>query len=122
MSAKNVLILDDEKEIAELIKEFIEILNHKVVTFSDPFEALQHIKDSITVGERFDLVFTDFFMPKMEGDKFSEEVFKIDSNIDIYLLSGRHSDELKQFQKNSIKGFINKPFRIEDFERILGDE
>ena len=59
---KTILVVDDEKEIAELIKIHLLSQDYQVKTASNGKDALKLLE-----SERFDLVLLDVMMPKMDA-------------------------------------------------------
>ena len=59
---QNILIVDDEKEIAEEMMEFLSSSERDVVTASNGDDAL-----ALAEQTRFDIVITDMRMPGMDG-------------------------------------------------------
>lgn len=61
MSA-NILVVDDDKDIADLLEMYLTNENYTVYKFYDASHALEKI-DEIT----FDLAILDVMMPKIDG-------------------------------------------------------
>lgn len=59
---KLILVVDDEEDILSFMKTILEKQGYDVDTASDGEEALQKAK-----LKKYDLVFTDSMMPKMNG-------------------------------------------------------
>jgi CheY-like chemotaxis protein len=66
---KRILVVDDDQDVRELINQVLTIDGHSVTEAQDPIEALGIFRD-----KQFDLVITDFEMPKMKGDQFVGKV------------------------------------------------
>ena len=62
MSPKKVLIVEDEKDILQLVKMYLEKEGFRTVTASDGAEALRQVK-----SERPDLVVLDLMLPEIDG-------------------------------------------------------
>ncbi len=61
-SSKRILIVDDEKDIVNLIKYQLKAEGYQVVTAFDGLEALEKVAE-----EKPDLVILDIMMPKVDG-------------------------------------------------------
>ncbi len=61
-SAGRILVVDDEAEIAELIREFLESAGYEVATAGSGAEALELLAEA-----RFDAIVSDLRMPDMDG-------------------------------------------------------
>ncbi len=69
MAHAKILILDDDRLIAELLGELLSLAGHTVTTSTRPAEALEFLAHN-----RFDVILTDFCMPQMNGRQFYEAV------------------------------------------------
>jgi len=78
-----VLIVEDEKELREMLK--ISLLRHKytVLEAIDGKDAITHFKPSIT-----DLVITDIIMPEEDGLKVIIKFKELKPSIKIIAISG----------------------------------
>lgn len=81
-----VLIVDDEKLIREVIREYCEDLNYQVFEAEDGYDALNIISNT-----DIDVIILDIMMPKLDGYSTLKEIRKR-KNIPTILLSAR-SDE-----------------------------
>jgi CheY-like chemotaxis protein/nitrogen-specific signal transduction histidine kinase len=68
-NALRILIVEDRKENAIVLRENLESAGYKVVQASNGAEALKILNES-----RFDLVVTDILMPEMDGYQFTRAV------------------------------------------------
>ena len=59
---KNILVVDDEKEIAELIEIHLMSQDYNVSKAKNGVEALKLLEEN-----KYDLVLLDVMMPKMDG-------------------------------------------------------
>ena len=85
----------------------------------DSFEALELFKKS---PESFDLVITDYTMPKMTGDTFATKLLEIRPDIPIILATGMvQQDAAQQAKEIGIKEVIMKPFRPSRLIRLVQD-
>ena len=57
------MVVDDEKEIADLIEVYLKNENYEVHTFYEPLKALSFIES----GQAVDLAVLDVMMPQMSG-------------------------------------------------------
>lgn len=100
-----LLIVDDEKLIREVIKEYAITEKFDCLEAENGLEALEIIKK-----EKIDLVVLDVMMPKMDGLSFLKEMKKI-KNIPVIILSARTEeyDKLAGFDLNA-DDYLTKPF------------
>src|ERR671920_1087462 len=73
---KNILIIDDDEDINNLFKLFLEYDGYIVDAFTDPIDALYSFRKNI-----YDLVLLDLKMPKMNGMILYEKLQNIDPNV-----------------------------------------
>jgi len=83
---ETILITDDEIEIVDLLKDFLEIDGYKVLTAYNGKEALD-----IIASEKIDGILLDIMMPNIDGFTVCKEIRKI-SNIPILFLSAKQGD------------------------------
>jgi CheY-like chemotaxis protein len=78
-----ILIVDDNSLGLAARCSVLEELGHKVTACGAPQEALE-----LCVKQRFDIVVTDYKMPKMDGKEFIRRLKKLNSGVSIILISG----------------------------------
>jgi DNA-binding response OmpR family regulator len=118
---KNILFIDDEKDITFTIKITLEQTGLFFVdSINDPDLALKRFKPNF-----YALVLIDIMMPKMDGFEFSAKILELDVNIKIcFMSSGLINQEAlrEQYPSLSIGCFIRKPLKIKDLVRRLKAE
>ena len=100
-----VVVVDDVEEVLQSTKYYLEFEDMNVKCFSNPFEALEYLKNNVA-----DVLLLDFFMPAMNGDKFIDELRKFNQETVIILQTG-YSDKippLEMIDKLNIQGYIDK--------------
>ncbi|GAF63457.1 response regulator [Bacillus sp. TS-2] len=104
---KKILIVDDDFEIAQLIKISLENDGFITKRAENGLDAL-----SLITEEEFDLIVLDIMMPKMDGLEFCQEIRKT-KTIPILMISAKSED------MDRIKGIMTgaddymvKPFNI----------
>lgn len=101
----NVLIVDDEKLIREVIKEYGQVEGFNILEASDGTYALDIIKK-----HDVDVVVLDIMMPKLDGFSTYKEIKKI-KNIPTIILSARNEEYDKLFGfELGIDDYLTKPF------------
>lgn len=81
-----ILIADDEPEIRELFRLYLEKDGYKVLEAGDGLRALEILKT-----EKVDLLLLDIMMPGMDGFAVLRQVRK-ENNIPVLILSARDTD------------------------------
>ena len=100
-----VLVVDDEKLIRDVIKEYLLLEKIEVEEASNGEEALNKVKQ-----ENFDIIIMDIMMPKMDGYQACKEIKKI-KDVPFIMLSARSEeyDKLIGFDLG-IDDYVTKPF------------
>lgn len=100
-----ILIVDDERMIREVLKEYVEFEGYDAVEAQDGAEAVQLCKTM-----DFDMVLMDIMMPKMDGFAAVKEIRKT-KNMPIIMLSarGEEYDKLRAFELG-VDDYVTKPF------------
>ncbi|HDH57224.1 MAG TPA: response regulator [Bacteroidetes bacterium] len=113
MDASTILIVDDEPDIVDLLKETFEDSGYQVLTALSGVEALNLLEDG-SPG----VILSDNRMPGMSGIEFFEEVKK--SGIDsIRILMTGYADlniAIDAINRGWVYKFITKPFRMEEIQ------
>lgn len=105
-----VLIVDDSKLIRNIIKTELEKGGHQIV--GEAADGLEAIKLYNKI--RPDLVTMDITMDEMSGIEAIEQIFKINKNTKIIVVSALNQDELiNKAIDMGVIDFIIKPFEPE---------
>lgn len=100
-----VLVVDDEKLIRDVIKEYLLLENYQVFEASDGVEAINLVKEN-----DFDIIIMDIMMPKMDGYRACKAIKEI-KDIPFILLSARNEEYDKLFGfELGIDDYVTKPF------------
>ena len=111
-----VLLVDDEPEILEILKEFLVLKKHTVTTASNGKQAL----DLVLADNDFDIAFSDIKMPEMDGLTFFEKVRGKNFNLPVVLISGQGDLESSiDALKLGALDFILKPICLKTLEEAI---
>ena len=100
-----ILVVDDEANIRNVIKEYAEFEGYEVEEAVDGMEAVSKCKD-----EDFDIVIMDVMMPRLDGFSAIKEIRKT-KNIPVLMLSARGEEYDKLFGfEIGIDDYVVKPF------------
>ena len=104
---KKILVVEDEKDIQNIIKAFLENAEYKVETADDGLDAINLIQKN-----NYDLILLDIMLPKIDGFTVCEMIRK-NSNVPIIILTALTDEEsqLKGFDKLA-DDYITKPFSM----------
>ena len=100
-----ILIIDDEKENTESIKDILGDVNYHAVIASDATEA-----KAMIIGNEFDLVLMDVWMPGQDGMSLLDEWIGNGFDTPIVMMSGHAeaSDIVRALKLGAID-FLKKP-------------
>lgn len=105
-----ILIVEDEKPIADGLKFNFEQEGYEVELAGDGTTALEMFQKP---ERRFDLVVLDLMLPSMSGYETCEEIRKLDGNIPILVLSARTlSEDKAQAFDCGTDQYMTKPFAL----------
>ena len=103
---KNILIVEDNVDIHNLIKEVLEKEHYRVFSSYTGLEAIKTLEN-----EKIDLILLDLMLPEING----EEIVKRVKNIPIIVISAKISPEDKvNVLLSGANDYITKPFNIEE--------
>ncbi|MFC1550992.1 PAS domain S-box protein [Candidatus Latescibacterota bacterium] len=116
-----ILIMDDEEIVRNFISKMLLSFGNEVVLAMDGEEMLEIYKEAMDSGEPFDAVIMDLTIPSgMGGKEAIKELLKIDPNAKALVSSGYSSNPvISNCEKFGFKGFIPKPYRLEDLKCVL---
>ena len=117
MSKAKVLIVEDEPELLQILKDDLEYSGFRTVGHSNGMDALDFLKKNSNGQEMVDAVISDINMPKMSGIELLRQVRQSGINVPFVVYSG-YSDTDKATEARSLGAFevIEKPY---DPEKLL---
>ena len=104
----NVLVVEDDRLNRNLICKVLRDEGHQIVEASDGAEALE-----LLYAQRFDLVITDFVMPRLNGLKFVEQLHSLQPRLPIILITGYLSAISGKAILDNVAEIISKPFELD---------
>ncbi len=116
---ESILIVDDEAPVRNVISLSLKHLGYQVTAVASGKEALDCFAEK---GVAFDLVIMDMLMPNISGEELFFKIRNIHPDINVLLISGFTSEEsIKRVMEGGGRGFIQKPFTIDDLARKVRD-
>ncbi len=102
-----ILVVDDEKDVVELLKFLLEKDGYAVATAFNGREALTAAKDSVP-----DLILLDVMMPEMDGYTVQTQLLDNPAtrNIPIIILTAKGQLRDVFAMSANVKAYIEKPF------------
>jgi len=110
-----VLVVDDEPDFIELLREFLTVKGYEVIAASNGEEALRKVKE-----DRPHLILLDVRMPKMNGLEVLKQVREIDHEVGVIMVTAVNEEETgRQALKLGAFDYITKPLDLKYLERSL---
>jgi CheY-like chemotaxis protein len=106
-----ILVVDDNADIRQLARMFLEDAGHTVVTARDGVEGLSHYRKH---QSNIRLLLTDITMPNMDGLELASRVLAIDSRLPVLVMSGTDCADCRGLER------IAKPFRPKELIEAVG--
>ncbi len=106
----SLLYVEDNSCLSKIKTELFEDIFKLTVLAEDGDKGLERYKQA-----HYDLVITDINLPKLNGLKMLEEIFKIDKKQSVVVISAYSEVEyLSKIQELNIKHFLTKPAKSKD--------
>ena len=100
-----ILVVDDEANIREVIKEYAEFEGHEVDEACDGMQAVDMVRE-----RDYDIIIMDVMMPRLDGYSACKEIRKL-KQIPVLMLSARGEEYDKLFGfEIGIDDYVVKPF------------
>lgn len=100
-----ILVVDDEENIREVLKEYAEFEGHQVDEASDGMQAIDMAKEN-----DYDIIIMDIMMPRLDGYSACKEIRKF-KQTPVLMLSARGEEYDKLFGfELGVDDYVVKPF------------
>lgn len=108
LQSSHVLIIDDEEDVRDLLKNIFEDKGAKVHLSVNGHEGFQSMMNA-----HFDIVLLDLFMPEMDGFQAIKAIRQVDPIIPIIVITGfATQDNIKKCFDMGANDYFSKPFDI----------
>jgi CheY-like chemotaxis protein len=119
MEKERILVVDDEEAVRRLMVRILSMEGYEVHMVQDGATALCHLEQ-----KHFDLVVTDYKMPKMNGLEFARRVRSRFPDLPIMVVTG--DEEFPSPLHDGIAAYMKKPFNpyklLDLVKRVLNQE
>ncbi|WP_127714298.1 response regulator [Halobacteriovorax sp. HLS] len=114
---KRILLIDDELDLLELMKESLVKLGHSVDCLTDPLQALRKFYDESSL---YSCVIIDYQLPRMDGVELALHMMEILPNIPIILTTG-YADERIHYLLSKHRNILllEKPFKLNELVFLM---
>ncbi len=101
-----ILIVDDEKKIRDVVREYAEFEGFEIVEAEDGMDAVKKVSENDDIS----IIIMDIMMPKLDGYSAVREIRKT-SSVPVIMLSARGEEYDKLFGfELGIDDYVVKPF------------
>ncbi len=115
--ARRILCVDDDEAIVTMLPAMLEPDGYDVVTCTSSVTALDTFQRA---PHAFDLVITDYKMPKMSGEDLIRALRRVRPDIPIILCSGFFQEvPARHAQTLGINAFLRKPVTKDEVSRVV---
>jgi len=115
----NILIIDDEADIAKTMKDGLILSGFEATAFTDPGKALEHLREH---SKEFCAVVSDIRMPNISGFQIARAVKATNPDLKVILMSA-FSINQKEFAmvmpSTQVDEFVEKPTSIREIKDVL---
>ncbi|MDO9574802.1 MAG: PAS domain S-box protein, partial [Candidatus Contubernalis sp.] len=117
----SVLVMDDEEMLREVVGEMLSLIGFEAVFARDGAEAVDLYRSNLDNGRIFDAVIIDLTIPGgMGGKQTVLKLLEIDPKVKAIVTSGYYDDPvISNYKEYGFKGFVLKPYIIEDLAQVL---
>ena len=111
-----ILVVDDKDYIRSLLVDILGEWGYETGSAVDGLDAIDKVERS-----RWDLIISDMDMPGLDGMELLERLKSIYPSIPVILMSGRRMRDREKIARSiGAVGFMYKPFRFEQMEKLIG--
>ncbi|MBI3073455.1 MAG: response regulator [Deltaproteobacteria bacterium] len=110
-----ILVVDDDKDTCEYMKDLLALEGFKVETLSEPEQTVPKLREG-----KHQMVLLDLMMPGTSGLQVLEQIREYDKNIATMILTGYPTLETAvDAMKLEACDYIKKPFEVDEFRRAI---
>lgn len=109
-----VLIVEDEKTIAQNISDYLEVAGYKTTIANDGEKALE-----IFLDDNIDMIILDLMLPKISGEEVCKRIRKT-SNVPIIMLTAKVTEDSKiSGLELGADMYLTKPFSLRELRSMV---
>ena len=117
MTPLEILIVDDDRDLADAIGEALEMVGHKPTVAYSGGEAIEKYS-----RQRFDITFMDVKLPDINGVETFMTIREMDPAARVVMMTGYRIDQLlAQATDNGAIKVLRKPFAMEEIISSIGE-
>ncbi|MCU0289744.1 MAG: SpoIIE family protein phosphatase, partial [Acidobacteria bacterium] len=110
-----ILIVDDNLDLLDYLKDFFMIYNYEVILAETGTEGIDKFREFLP-----DIVISDMRLPDKNGNIVVKEIKDIDKNVPIIIITGYSDHQLiLSAMKNGAVDLLKKPFKPNDLKYLI---
>jgi DNA-binding response OmpR family regulator len=110
MSKARLLVVEDDPNLGDILKEYLEMKGYEATLCRDGEEGWNKFKK-----DKFDLCLLDIMMPKKDGFTLAKEIKKVQEDLPILFLTAKNQkDDIIEGLKIGADDYLTKPFSMEE--------
>jgi PAS domain S-box-containing protein len=119
MGKENILLVEDEEQIARMTKQQLDKIGYSVTFFTDSRKAFDHYSKNL---DEYQIIITDQVMKDLTGIDFSKKVFELTPDMPIIMCTG-FADRLVEKEAGliGIKKVVQKPIHRTLLSAVIRD-
>ncbi|MGB8356723.1 MAG: response regulator [Chthoniobacteraceae bacterium] len=117
MQTKRILLLEDDEDFRNIIKEFLESRFYEVKTVRNGVEGVREI-----MASDFEVILCDMMMPTLPGDMFYLAVERMRPHLCtrfIFMTGYKGDGKIADFIKKVNGTILTKPFLVDDLLEMI---
>ncbi len=110
-----ILIVDDNVDLLDYLKDFFMIYNYEVILAETGSEGIEKFREFLP-----DIVISDMRLPDKNGNIVVKEIKEIDKDVPIIIITGYSDHQLiLSAMKNGAVDLLKKPFKPNDLKYLI---
>ncbi len=111
MAKGKILITDDEKDIRELLRDYLEGEGYECQLAANAFEALEKFK----AENDFDVIMSDIRMPGKTGLDLLDDIKRLDQDVMVIMISAvKDIESAIAAMSKGAYDYVSKPFKLNE--------
>jgi len=114
---RRVLLLEDDPQFKDIMKEFLSTHNFDVVAVQNGVEGVHEV-----LANDFEVILCDMMMPTLPGDMFFRAVERMRPHLCdrfIFMTGHRGNPKVTDFIRNVNGTILSKPFHVDDLLEMI---
>ena len=109
----SILVVDDDPWLVGVYSQILANSGYRVRACLNAGSALALYRESLAAHKPYDVVILDMNMPEISGVECARRLCQEDSEVCIIMASGYEREDVGPLDSH-VKGYLTKPFRMEE--------